>query len=145
MESTTSSLQDLSDIVVPDPVPFWPLGQGSYLLFAAIVILAGILVYFYWVRYKKNQYRREGLILLGNAVTVYDVSVILKRVALAVFPRTQVASLYGDEWIDFLQKTCPGCTIAEVGLSPASEAGKALKDGASFWIRNHTAVVKGVR
>lgn len=142
MESTTLSLQDLSDIIVPDPVSFWPLGQGSYLLAGAVLILAGVLTYLYRARHKKNQYRREGLALLGRAVTVYDVSVILKRVALVVFPRAQVASLYGEEWIDFLQKTCPGCNIEEVGLSPEIEAGKVLRDGARFWIRNHTVIDK---
>lgn len=144
MESTTTSLQDLSDIIVPDPVPFWPLGQGSYLLLVAILITAAILAYLYRERYRENQYRRDGLTLLSGAVTVYDVSVILKRVALAAFPRREVAPLYGDEWVSFLQKTCPGCSnIEEVGASPETAAGKVLKDGASMWIRNHTVNFKG--
>lgn len=143
MESTTSSLQDLSDIIVPDPVPFWPLGQGSYLLLVAILITAAILAYLYRERYRKNQYRRDGLTLLSGAVTVYDVSVILKRVALAAFPRREVAPLYGDEWVSFLQKTCPGCNIEELGASPEIAAGKVLKDNGSFWIRKHTVIGKG--
>ncbi len=143
MERTTSSLHDLSDIVVPDPVPLWPLGQGSYLLLLAILILAGILVYLLRERYRRNQYRRDGLTLLSRAVTVYEVSVILKRVALVVFPRSQVAPLYGNEWVDFLQDTCPGCTIEELGGGSENEAGKVLKDGARFWIRNHRPTGKG--
>ena len=143
MESTTSSLQNLSDIIVPDPVPFWPLGQGSYLLLAAILITAVILAYLCRERYRKNQYRRDGLTLLSGALTVYDVSVILKRVALVAFPRTEVAPLYGAEWVSFLQKTCPECNFEEMGASPEIEAGEVLKDGASFWIRNHTVTFKG--
>ncbi|BHH85899.1 DUF4381 domain-containing protein [Desulforhopalus sp. 52FAK] len=143
MESTQSSLNNLSDIVLPDPVSFWPPGQGSYLLLVAVLITAVVLAYLYRERYRKNQYRRVGLTLLSSAVTVYDVSVVLKRVSLAVFPRTQVAALYGDEWAEFLEETCPGCTIKEIRAHPESEAGKGLKDAASLWIRNHTVNGKG--
>lgn len=143
MESTQSSLNNLSDIVLPDPVSFWPLGQGSYLLLMAVLLTVGVLAYLYRERYRKNRYRRTGLSLLADAATVYDVSVVLKRVALVVFPRTQVASLYGDEWADFLGATCPGCNLEEVKKSPESDAGKVLKDAASFWIRNHTVNGKG--
>ncbi|MCP3888410.1 MAG: DUF4381 domain-containing protein [Desulfobulbaceae bacterium] len=143
MESTNSSLNDLHDIVLPDPVGLWPLGQGAYLLLIAVVITVGLLAYLYRERYRENQYRRVGLNFLGHAVSVYDVSVILKRVALAAYPREQVASLYGDQWVEFLKKTCPGCDIEELSSNPENEAGKVLIDATSFWIRNHKVNIQG--
>lgn len=137
MESSHSSLNNLSDIVLPDPVPLWPLGQGAYLLLIAVVIVVGLFTYLYSERYRANQYRRAGLSLLGNAVTVYDVSVVVKRVALAVFPREEVASLYGHLWTDFLKETCPGSNLEGLQSHPEKMADQELLDAARFWIRNH--------
>jgi len=76
--------------------------------------------------------------LLGSAETAYDVSVVLKRVALAVFPRDQVASLYGDDWAAFLHKTCPRSYFkALVSSNSNAEPGEDLVELASIWIRHH--------
>lgn len=132
-----SSLNDLSDIILPDPVPFWPLGQGAYLLLIGIAIAVGLLVYLYLEHYRSNQYRRAGLSLLSNAATVHDVSVVLKRVALAVFARERVASLYGESWLEFLKETCSDCNIEDLCQAPQARAEKELIDAAGSWIRNH--------
>lgn len=143
MESTNSSLKDLSDIILPPPVPLWPFGQGAYLLIIAIVLTMVFFAYLYKKRYRANQYRRVGLHLLTSAITVYDVSVILKRVALAAFPREKVASLYGDQWAIFLGETCPGCNVEKLRSNPKNVADKRLLDAAALWIRNHKVNPKG--
>lgn len=143
MESSNSSLSNLIDIIPPSPVPFWPLGQGAYLLLVAIMISAALLIYLSLVHYKANQYRREGLNLLGDAVTVHDVSVVLKRVALAAFPREHVASLYGELWVRFLKETCSNCDLEELQSELENEAGQELVNTASFWISKHQVKHKG--
>jgi hypothetical protein len=86
----------------------------------------------------RNAYRKAGLMLLGNAETAYDVSVVLKRVALAVFPREQVASLYGDDWAAFLHKTCPRSYFkALVSSNSGAAPDEDLVELASTWIRHH--------
>lgn len=143
MESANSSLTDLSDIVLPGPVEFWPLGQGAYLLLLALLISVGLLVYLYMERYRANGYRRIGLNLLAEAQSVYDVSVVLKRVALAAFPRERVASLYGASWVEFLTQTCPDCNLDSLDINGENVADKDLITAAGFWIRNHNAYQKG--
>lgn len=143
MESANSSLADLSDIVLPAPVEFWPLGQGAYLLLIAILIGVGLLVYLYVGHQRANRYRRIGLNLLATAQTVYDVSVVLKRVALAAFPRERVASLYGAPWVEFLNQTCPDCNLESLDTDGENMADKELISAASFWVRNHTVNPEG--
>jgi len=87
---------------------------------------------------KRKAYRRAGLALLADARTTHDVSVILKRVALAVFPREQVASLYGDDWIAFLNRTCSRCDFPRVvTVDAGAEATDEFLHLAGTWIRHH--------
>ena len=97
MDENQYSLSNLRDIIVPDAPPIWPPAPG---IWVALGIVVGIVLLIVWRLYKarkRNAYRRAGLQLLSGTETVHDVSVLLKRVALAAFPREQVASLYGDD------------------------------------------------
>lgn len=138
MDENQYSLSNLRDIVMPDAPPFWPPAPG---LWVALAMVAAILLLVAWRLYtvrNRNAYRKAGLMLLGNAETAYDVSVVLKRVALAVFPRDQVASLYGDDWAAFLHKTCPRSYFkALVSSSSDAEPDGDLVELASIWIRHH--------
>jgi len=87
---------------------------------------------------RRNAYRKAGLLLLDDATTVHDVAVALKRVALAAFPREQVASLTGDEWAAFLHKTCPGSDFSTMVASDSGiEPDQSLIDLAAVWICHH--------
>ncbi len=143
MDSQNGSLQNLSDIITPPPVSFWPLGPGAYLLLLALFIGLILLGYVYRQNYKANQYRRAGLELLKSAATVHDVSVILKRVALAVFPRERVASLYGEQWRTFLAEVCPECTLQGLQMGPDNKVDSDLIQAAAVWIRKHKVREKG--
>ena len=82
--------------------------------------------------------RDMGLLLLGGAKTAHDVSVVMKGVALAVFPREQVASLYGDDWAVFRHRTCPRSHFSEMVTTDAgAESDQALIELADIWIRHH--------
>jgi len=104
------------------------------------IIVAVVLIIFWQLLsfHRRNAYRRAGLQLLANARTVYDISVILKRVALAAFPREQVASLYGRDWMIFLKQSCPESRFSEIDVSISSDkANNDLIKQAGFWIRHH--------
>jgi len=138
MDENLYSLSNLRDIVIPDAPPYWPPAAGFWVALGMVVT---ILLFVAWrlhtVR-SRNAYRKAGLTLLGSAETSYDVSVVLKRVALAVFPREQVASLYGDDWAAFLHKTCPRSYFkALVSSNSGAEPDKDLVELAAIWIRHH--------
>jgi hypothetical protein len=138
MDENQYSLSNLRDIVIPDAPPFWPPAPGFWV---ALAMVAAILLLVAWRLYtvrNRNAYRKAGLMLLGSAQTSYDVSVVLKRVALAVFPREQVASLYGDDWAAFLHKTCPRTYFkALVSNDSEAEPEEDLVELAGTWIRHH--------
>jgi hypothetical protein len=138
MNSERYSLSNLRDIVLPDTPGFWPPAPGVWIVLG---ILAAVLIIICWKWFsfrKRNLYRKAGLALMGNVKTVYDLSVLLKRVALAVFPREQVASLYGKDWVDFLNQTCPECNFSEeVMKNPGNEVGRRLLKISHSWIKNH--------
>ena len=55
-----ASLDNLHDIIVPDAVGFFPLAPGWYFV---ILLCLTLLFHFGWksyVRYQKNQYRRDA-------------------------------------------------------------------------------------
>jgi hypothetical protein len=132
------SLNNLRDIVPPDAPPLWPLATEAWLLLVILASIATILIYQRRQAKKRYAYRLDGLALLDGVSTVHDVSVVLKRVALAAYPREQVASLYGEDWATFLRQTCHRRDYSLIAQTnpddPASREVIQLADG---WIKHH--------
>jgi hypothetical protein len=117
MSEQTLSIMDLRDIVIPDPVGLWPPAPFVWVLLGAGCLGLAVLIWRGVVRWRARAYRREGLARLSQiegrllargeaAAALADLSVLLKRVALAAFPRRQVAPLYGENWLAFLDSSC---------------------------------------
>jgi hypothetical protein len=138
MNGELYSLSDLRDIVVPDPPPVWPPASGVWVVLGVVMVVVLVVSWRLHAAWKRKAYRRAGLALLGEVGTAHDVSVVLKRVALAVFPRRQVASLHGDDWVTFLNGTCSRSHFSEIGLTNSSaQASPQLVELAGIWIRHH--------
>ena len=107
-----ASLENLHDIVGLDPVPLWPLAPGWYGVGGILVVG---LVFFIWSwihRWRANRYRRVALAELTQLeAAVHDASrrvsalaelpALVKRVALAAWPREVVASLSSQSLLEF--------------------------------------------
>jgi len=132
------SLSNLRDIIVPDAPPFWPPAPGLWVALGVVLLLAFLVAWRIYAGAQKNAYRKAGLLLVNEARTAHDISVTLKRVALAVFPREDVASLYGDAWTTFLHKTCPREYFQALHKPDAEIAADTkLIELASTWIQHH--------
>ena len=136
MNGEPYSLSSLHDIIVPEPVSWWPLAPGVWVLLGVATVVVLVLTWRALRSWRTNAYRRAGLALLTDAGTAHDISVILKRVALAAFPREQVASLYGTEWIAFLNQTCPQADLSSLLTDPSDGVG--LRSRARLWITRHS-------
>ena len=135
------SLGNLRDIVPPDAPSIWPLATEAWLLLAILASSAFILIYQRRQAIKSNAYRRAGLAMLDGVSTVHEVSVVLKRVALAAYPREQVASLYGEDWAAFLRQTgLPRDYSAFVQARPDEPPSREIIQLAGDWIRHHRLV-----
>lgn len=138
MDKDPYSLNNLHDIFTPAPPSLWPPGTGGLILLGMILISLVYAGFYFYTRWKKNNYRRAGLQLLSNAATVHDVSILLKRVALAGYPREEVASLYGKKWLSFLNKTCSRADFKDHFFEDMDQtAYPAFIESANIWIKRH--------
>lgn len=145
MSADTASLDVLRDIVVPPPVPWWPLAPGWWVLLMATVLIGALLGRRALRRRRSNAYRRAALSQLRDAGSTGDVNTILKRAALAAFPRAGVARLTGPDWSRWLLETGGADLDAEVAetlaVGPFHREHRAdlaaVKDFARRWIRRH--------
>ena len=105
MNKDPAGLDNLSDIAIPPPVSWWPLAPGWWVVIGITVIVIAVAAWKVWIRWQANAYRRAALDELGKAKTVSAIAELLKRTALAAFPRTDVASLSGPAWCQWLSDT----------------------------------------
>lgn len=140
-----TSLQNLRDIAEPAPAPSWPPAVGWWILFVVAAAFGMWLAFRAWRRWRANAYRRAALKELRSATSFVEVAEILKRAALSAFPRTDVASLSGEAWSDWLRQTSdqelpvPVAETLEHGVFDGT-TGKNRVDVTSFvasWIRHH--------
>lgn len=146
-EASTGNLSELADIVMPDPVSWWPPAAGWYWLATILLglgIIHGVLT---WRRWRQNAYRRRALVELeADDLTVNQLFGIIKRVALVSFGRSGVAPLSGADWIRFLDLTCRGLNTEDLRplyaavFSPRQSTGAEFQAGlqaARRWVRHH--------
>ncbi len=106
------SLSQLRDIHLPKAISIWPPAPGWWFLVIIIaLIICGAVIW--WRKYqRRNHARKQALAcvqMLENRYQNKDVdgiimelSMLLRRVSLAYFPRDQVAGLQGAAWLQFL-------------------------------------------
>ena len=103
---STSALEGLRDIHLPDPISIWPLAAGWWLTLL-IIVLAALSLHFV-MRARRLSPRRAALGELEQLEENYSstgdtfalasgLSALLRRVTLLRGDRTQVASVHGDE------------------------------------------------
>ena len=114
----TDPLAALRDIHVPDPPGFWPPAPGwigAACIAAALAIAAAV---FAARRWRAGRFRREALADLKalrsrhragapDVEIAMELSTLVRRVALARYPRREVAGLTGERWMAWLESTLP--------------------------------------
>lgn len=103
--STTSHPLSLQSLQLPEPPGFWPLAWGWWSLIAAILITL-IAIYVIW-RLAKNRVRAKKaaialLALEKETISPSGAMEIVRQAVLSYYPRSRVAHLSGEKWIDFL-------------------------------------------
>lgn len=104
----------LRDIHLPEPISWWPLALGWWLMlgFALLLILFGS---FFIQRIFRKTLKKEALKALSNLELSFQssqnttqclsqLSALLRRIALSQKSDTQIAGLTGKAWLEFLDK-----------------------------------------
>jgi hypothetical protein len=148
-------LELMHELELPTPVSMAPETPGWWVLAAwlggVVLVGAGELIR----RRNRNRYRREAESMLDGiaaradddpAGSARDIAALLKRTALAAYPREAVAPLYGARWSAFLSRTTgddPEIAAAADALAlsayRADADGRSLLSPARRWIRLHRA------
>ncbi|MGN6463712.1 MAG: DUF4381 domain-containing protein [Pseudolabrys sp.] len=141
----------LIDIPLPPEVGLWPQTWESrtvaVLLLASLAAGAWRLVH----RRHANRYRRAALAELDrmehDTPDRFALASLVRRTALAEFPREQVASLAGTAWLSFLDRTGggqdfsagPGRNLEISAYEPDPVDLHALSGAVRRWIKAHHA------
>lgn len=144
----------MHDLVEPDPVAWTPQTVGwlvAALWLAAMVLLVSRRAYLSW---RRNRYRRAALAELKTIKARAEqgepaaapLAALLKRTALAAYPRREVASLYGAEWARFLRQSArysrsverSADDLAAAAYRPDADVAALIKP-ARRWIEAHRA------
>ncbi len=142
----------MHDLVEPEAVAWTPQTAG-WLVVALWLLAVLLLVAVRAIRSRRrNRYRRAALAELkalrsrarrGEAVAE-PLAALLKRTALAAYPRRQVASLCGPRWAEFLRRSSrhdrvvreKADELAAAAYAPDVDAGPLITP-ARRWIRIH--------
>jgi hypothetical protein len=150
-------LAELRDIHLPGSLDAWPPAPGWWILGGVALLTAMALIIWLYRRWRSNRYRREAMAELRSLREDYDqhgddarylddYQALLKRVALTRFSREDVASLTGESWVAFLDRTCGGQEFtmgkgqilidAQYQPEPVVDV-EALHELGAQWIRRH--------
>lgn len=167
MSADPTGLDNLFDIVTPPAVPWWPLAPGWFVVGGAAVVLVIRLAWWAWKCWRGAAYRRAALAewqqlktraadLEERKAALRQLPELIKRTALAAFPRDEGASLTGTAWLQFLD--CTGRTdaftrgrgqlLSELAYDPRlsaqldSAAVEELFGVVRRWIRMHSTAVQ---
>lgn len=104
----------LRDIHLPETVSWWPLAPGWWILLFALflAVIAGFLLYRYFRRRRRSPLRHAHAALddirahyadePDESRLIRELSALLRRTAISVYDRHDVASLTGIAWLQFL-------------------------------------------
>jgi hypothetical protein len=164
-----TNLENLYDIVTPPPVPWWPPAPGWFVVGGVVLVLIARVAWRAWKRRQAAAYRRAGLaewqrlkVMAADPgqreAALRQLPELMKRTALAAFPREEVAPLSGSAWLRFLDRTghtdafTHGCgqLLPDLSYNPQATADldaatvEALFAIARRWIRGHSTAAAAI-
>lgn len=148
---------ELEPLFEPEPITFSFNTPAWYAL--EVFILSGLL-YFAFLQLKKfnkNRYRREALKRISSweylntsddaQIVIKEIRILLKQLAIFKYGRQKVASLYGKDWLNFLEskgKDTPFSNYSNLlnheALLDSQEVGQEITDlieVSKKWIKTH--------
>lgn len=114
-ETLAPEALDLRDIHLPDPVSWWPIAPGWWLVIVSLLLI--VLVFF--VIKKIRDSRRLRTEIRSELETIKQqfkktqnksqlaksLSILLRRASISYYPKTNIAGLIGDDWLAYLDRT----------------------------------------
>ena len=94
----------IKDIYIPDSVSFLPLAYGWWVILAVIIFSFLLFILFLWINKTSKKYfalnQLKKININSPVIAAVQMSDLLRRICHLKFK--SASSLYGKEWIDFL-------------------------------------------
>ncbi len=108
----------LRDLHLPEPIGWWPLAPGWWLVIALVLFALGWLLLRAWRKHQFYAPRRYAIRELATVESEYlehrnpvtlgrQLSELLRRAMMAYAPRHEVAGLTGEAWLEWLDADLP--------------------------------------
>ncbi len=116
MQGTDPASLPLRDIHLPDPVSWWPLAPGWWALLLLLVSIVLITMYLirryrnhkisaiYLAKRELERIKTDFNITQDKSNLVIELSELIRRLSISIFPREESAGLTGEEWLKFLDQ-----------------------------------------
>ncbi len=103
-------LENLRDVLMPPAPQFWPPAIGWWLLLIAAVAAIGLAVWIVKVVMRRGEHKSiavhlDEVLTLQPHAALRALSVVMRKIAITRFPRSQTAGLTGDDWLEFLDRS----------------------------------------
>ncbi len=142
------TLRDAIEVPVIDPISLFPATAAWWWPIGLVAIIAITGTWRAVQHHRRNRYRREALAELNRLRTANDIGplpVLLKATAMQAYGREQVASLFGQEWLEFLSTKVPtasfGEALLEIDYLPKDRwphgQSEHLFNACATWIEQH--------
>lgn len=150
-------LNKLKEIELPEAVSYAPETIAWYILYVIVFSLILFIIWKRYKKYKKNLYRKFALKELSEIKKTkkyIELQTLVKRIALILNDRKEVASLTGENWWNYLNSTFGenefnpemGRILADLSYSEPDRIDKysqneidSLFNLIENWIRKHNA------
>ena len=153
-KAAPNPLDQLRDIHLPEPISWWPLAPGWWILIIAGCLLSAWLIRVFYRRHSAGLYRRQAqkklkvLQLRGNSQQqLRELFELLKQTANSAYPNRQPGSQSIMAFIGFMQCSCDKPVFDQLNLdldqalyssdSQLSHQTDELFEDASRWIKQH--------
>ena len=105
----TSPVLDLKDIHLPEPVSWWPIAPGWWIIIASLLLIT-IIIFISRKIYLNRQLKRDINTELENIKLRFQItnnklelaqslSILLRRASISYYPDKNIAGLTGKDWL----------------------------------------------
>ena len=143
------TLADLKGIHLPEPVSWWPLAPGWWMLIVLIVAVITVSLYMGLRHYQRNAFRRQALQELQQLrhqalpaeQLLSAISQLIRRTVISSRQQRLEASLQGQDWQQFLQQYMPETqahllAVGQYQAHPAVDTDKLLHS-TEQWLKRY--------
>lgn len=110
--AAANPLDQLRDIHLPEPISWWPLAPGWWLVIIGGCLLLGWLITLFYRHYRAGLYRRQALRKLKQLSSMQgppqlgELFELLKQTAISAYPNHHPGSRSIEPFIRFMQHSC---------------------------------------